>query len=183
MFSARKVISVTFPCSDGGSVGACFTVQVSLRDSVPVGLSQGQLQNHLGSLCELHTLGSCSGLTDTGRLEGGGSCPFGRSFLGDSVVSWLRTPLRHPPPPRSRPLLDPSSGCGHLVWLGCHILCDWDRSRVITDLGLCRTPSGTHSYLLATSRALLSILTTEHFRLCPMTVPRGSLHISSHVTI
>lgn len=92
-------------------------------------------------------------------------------------------PSGTPPPPRSRPLLDPSSGCGHLVWLGCHILCDWDRSRVITDLGLCRTPSGTHSYLLATSRALLSILTTEHFRLCPMTVPRGSLHISSHVTI
>ena len=82
------MISVTFPYSDDGSVGACLTVQVSLRDSIPAGLNQGRLQNHLESLCELPVLGSCSGLTDTGSPEEGGSYPFGRSFLGDSVVSF-----------------------------------------------------------------------------------------------
>lgn len=128
---------------------------------------------------ELYMLGSCCGPTDTGSPEGGGSCPFGRSFLGDFCCIILIK--SHPACPL--PILDPSRGCGHLARLGCHVLCDWNPSRVIMDPGLCWTPSGTHSCLLATNRAVLTVLTTEHLHLHPMTVSRRSLHALSHVTI
>lgn len=129
-------------------------------------LTRGDFQNHLESLCDLHTLGSCCWPTDTDGRGGGGTCPFGRSFLGDSVVSYW---LSHRVSPL--PVRDPSRGCGHLAWLGCHTLCDWNPGRVITDLRLRRAASSIHSCKLATRRYLLTILTTEHLHLCAVTVP------------